>query len=122
MWLGFYPRAVKRRSREGRCAERTVIGVDDAGQEERIVFWIERRPGALWVVGRSVNPQLRSTDDPRPEDVVFEGYELEEALSRANDALEDDVSVVERDGGEAHLRPFTRKEVIPALERWFFGR
>ena len=113
---------MKRRSREGRCAERTVVGVDDAGAEERIVFWIERRPGAVWVVGRSVNPQLRPTDDPRPEDVVFEGYELEEALARANEALEDDVSVVERDGGQVHLRPFTRKEVIPVLERWFFGR
>jgi hypothetical protein len=113
---------VKRRSTTGRFAERVLRGVDDAGAEERIVLWVERRAGALWVVGRSVNPQLRQTDDPRPEDVVFEGYELEEALSRANEALEDDVSVLERDGVEADAKPFTRKEVIPLLERFFFGR
>jgi hypothetical protein len=112
---------VKRRSRDGRFAERTVVGTDDAGQDERVVFWIERRPGAVWVVGRSVNPQLR-TDDPRPEDVVFEGYELEEALLHANEALEDDLTVLERDGREADIKPFTRKEVLPRLERWFFGR
>ena len=113
---------MRRRSREGRFAERTVVGLDDAGQEERIVFWIERRPGALWVVGRSVNPQLRPTDESPPEDVVFEGYELEEALERANESLEDDVSVLERDGRQADVRPFTRKDVIPVLERWFFNR
>ena len=76
----------------------------------------------MWVVGRSVNPQLRPTDEPRPEDVVFEGYELEEALARANEALEDDVTVLERDGRESDLKPFTRKDVIPVLERWFFNR
>jgi hypothetical protein len=113
---------VKRRSRDGRFAERTVVGTDDAGQDERVVFWIERRPGAVSVVGRSVNPQLRTTDDPRPEDVVFEGYELEEALLHANEALEDDLTVLERDGREADIKPFTRKEVLPRLERWFFGR
>ena len=113
---------MKRRSREGRFAERTVVGVDDAGDEERLVYWIERRAGAVWVVGRSVNPQLRTTDDPRPEDVLFEGYELEEALAHANEALEDDITVLERDGRESDLKPFTRKDVIPILERWFFGR
>jgi hypothetical protein len=113
---------VKLRSREGRFAERTLLGTDDAGDEERIVFWIERRPGARWVVGRSVNPQLRQSDDPPPADVLFEGYELEEALLRANEALEDDVSVLERDGREADVRPFTRREVLPRLERFFFGR
>jgi hypothetical protein len=113
---------VKLRSREGRFAERTVVGIDDAGDEETIVFWIERRPGALWVVGRSVNPSLRRGDDPRPEDVLFEGYELEEALQHANDALEDDVSVLERDGREPDVKPFTRREVLPRLERFFFGR
>ena len=51
---------MRRRSRPGRFAERTLDGVDDRGVDERIVFWIERRAGALWVVGRSINPQLRS--------------------------------------------------------------
>ena len=113
---------VRRRSRPGRFAERTLGGVDDTGAEERIEFWIERRAGALWVVGRAINPHLRTTDEPRPEDVIFEGYELEEALDRANDALEDDVRVLEADGRTPSVRPFTRKEVLPLLERWFFGR
>jgi hypothetical protein len=113
---------MKRTSREARYAERTLVGVDDSGSEERIVLWIERRPGAVWAVGRSVNPHLRESDEPRPEDVFFEGYELEDALARANDALEDEVEVLERDGREVDARPFTRKEVLPLLERWFFNR
>jgi hypothetical protein len=113
---------VRRRSHAGRVAERTLSGVDDVGNEERIVFWIDRRPGALWAVGRSVNPHLRTTDEPRPDDVIFEGYELEEALERANEALEDDVQVLETDGRPADVKPFTRREVLPLLERFFFGR
>jgi hypothetical protein len=116
-----YP-GVRRSSGEGRYAERTLVGVDDVGEEERIVIWLERRPGAVWAVGRAVNPQLRDSDDPRPEDVVFEGYELGDALDRANEALEDDVRVLEEDGRPAEARPFTRKEVLPLLERWFFNR
>ncbi|HJR94936.1 MAG TPA: hypothetical protein VJ807_05820 [Gaiellaceae bacterium] len=113
---------MRRTSREGRYAERTLQGVDDVGQEERIVLWIERRPGALWAVGRAVNPHLRDSDEPRPEDLVFEGFELGDALDRANEALEDDVSVLEDDGLPADAKPFTRKEVLPLLERWFFNR
>ena len=113
---------MRRTSHEGRYAERTLQGVDDVGQEERIVIWIERRPGAVWAVGRVVNPQLRDSEEPRPEDVVFEGFELEDALDRANEALEDDVSVLEADGLPADAKPFTRKEVLPLLERWFFNR
>ena len=113
---------MRRSSREGRYAERTLQGVDDVGQEERIVLWIERRPGAVWAVGRVVNPHLRDSDEPRPEDVVFEGFELEDALDRANEALEDDVRVLEDDGRPADAKPFTRKEVLPLLERWFFNR
>jgi hypothetical protein len=97
-------------------------GVDDVGREERIVLWIERRAGAVWAVGRAVNPQLRDSDETRPEDVIFEGYELEDALEHANEALEDDVRVLEEDGRPASARPFTRKEVLPLLERWFFNR
>ena len=113
---------MRRSSREGRYAERVLAGVDDVGVEEQIVIWIERRVGAVWAVGRAVNPQLRESDETRPEDVVFEGYELEDALLRANEALEDDVSVLEGDGLDANARPFTRKEVLPLLERWFFNR
>jgi len=113
---------MKRSSREGRYAERALVGVDDVGDEERIAIWIERRAGAVWVVGRVVNPHLRESDEPRPEDVIFDGYELEDALEHANEALEDDVMVLEGDGLPADVRPFTRKEVLPLLERWFFNR
>lgn len=113
---------MRRSSQEGRYAERTLVGVDDVGEEERIAIWIERRAGAVWVVGRVVNPQLRESDEPRPEDMIFEGFELDDALERANDALEDDVSVLEGDGLPSDARPFTRKEVLPLLERWFFNR
>ena len=86
------------------------------------MFWIERKSGGVWAVGRAINPDQRSGDDSRPEDLIFEGYELEEALERANEALEDDVLVLESDGATAKVRPFTRREVLPRLERWFFGR
>ena len=68
------------------------------GAEERIVVWIERKPGAVWAVGRAVNVHLRPSDEPRPDDYVFEGFELDDALERANDVLEDDVRVLEGDG------------------------
>ena len=113
---------MRRSSREGRYAERSLSGVDDVGAEERIVLWIERRTGGVWAVGRVVNPQLRESDETRPEDVIFEGYELDDALQRANEALEDDVVVLEGDGRSASARPFTRKEILPLLERWFFNR
>lgn len=86
------------------------------------MFWIDRQAGALWVVGRAINPQLRSSDEPQPQDIVFEGYELEEALERANEALEDDLQVLEADGRTPDVKPFTRREVLPLLERWFFNR
>ena len=86
------------------------------------MIWVERKQGALWAVGRTVNPQHRPSDEPRPEDYVFEGYELGDALEAANDVLEDDVRVLEDDGTAGDVKPFTRKEVLPMLERFFFGR
>jgi hypothetical protein len=76
----------------------------------------------VWAVGRAVNPLLRQTDDPRSDDYLFEGYELQDALDAANAALEDDVSVSEDDGSEVRQPPFRRSEVLGPLERWFFGR
>jgi hypothetical protein len=113
---------VRRKSTEGRFAERTVHGVDDTGVEEAILIWIERKQGALWAVGRAVNPQHRSSDEPRRDDYIFEGYELDDALEAANGALEDDLSVSESDGRPENLKPFTRGELLKPLERWFFGR
>ena len=113
---------MRRKSTEGRFAERVVHGVDDAGAAETIVIWIERRQGALWAVGRAVNPQHRSTDEPRRDDYVFEGYELEDALDAANGTLEDDVSVLEQDGRNEKVKPFVRDELLKPLENYFFGR
>ena len=86
------------------------------------MIWVERKEGALWAVGRSVNPQHRRSDEPPREDYVFEGYELGDALEAANGVLEDDVRVLEDDGTVGVVKPVTRKEVLPVLERFFFGR
>ena len=99
-----------------------MTGVDDGGVDERIVIWIERKQGAVWAVGRAVNPQHRSSDEPRHDDYVFEGYELEDALEAANDTLEDDVSVLEQDGRQTKVKPFVRGELLKPLENYFFGR
>ncbi len=102
--------------------ERVVHGVDDAGAAETVVIWIERKQGAIWAVGRAVNPENRASDEPRRDDYVFEGYELDDALDAANGALEDDLTVSESDGSPENLKPFTRGELLKPLERWFFGR
>ena len=117
-----YPDPVRSRTQPGRFAERTIDGVDDGGSPERIVVWIERKEGGVWAVGRAVNPQHRPSDEPRPDDYVFEGYELQDALDAANNMLEDDLSVSERDGQTPRILPFKRAEVLGPLERWFFGR
>jgi len=109
-------------SDRGRFAERVVHGVDDAGREETIAIWIERKAGALWAVGRVVNPQLRNGKLEKAGDYVFEGFELGDALEHANDALEDDLTVSEHDGRSEHCKPFTRDECLKPLEAWFFGR
>ena len=84
------------------------------------MIWIERKAGAVWAVGRVINPQERNGNAARAVDYVFEGYELDDALEAANSALEDDVSVLEQDGGAGRVAPFTRKEIVPRLERLFF--
>ena len=89
---------MKASSSADRLAERVVKGLDDEGREERIVVWIERRPGALWVVGRAVNPEHRDA------------------------TLEDDCVVSEEDGSTEKVRPFKREELTGTLERSFFGR
>ncbi|HSP71046.1 MAG TPA: hypothetical protein VLN26_01695 [Gaiellaceae bacterium] len=113
---------MKQTEASGRFAERELRGVDDQGGEERIVVWIERRQGAIWAVGRAVNPQLRSSETPRADDYLFEGYELEDALEAANASLEDDVRVLEADRRDIDVKPFTRQELLKPLEKWFFGR
>ncbi len=113
---------MRRNTAGARCAERTLRGIDEAGRAEHVVIWIERKAGAVWAVGRAVDPQHRASDEPRADDWLFEGYELGDALDAANAALEDDVSVLEQDGAVDRVKPFTRAEVLPFLERFFFGR
>lgn len=113
---------VKAPTKAGRFAERSVSGLDDAGRAEQIVIWIERKPGALWSVGRMVNPDHRDAPEPRGDDYVWEGYELEDCLEAANAVLEDDVVVSEEDGAGAKVKPFTRDELLEPLEKYFFGR
>ena len=111
---------MRQTSRAGRYAERVLDGFDDDGDVERVVLWVERKEDGVWGVGRAVNPQYRPSDEPRPDDYIFESYELDDALEHANTALEDDVAVLEEEGVADSVLPFTRKEILPKLERWFF--
>ena len=113
---------MKAPSGAGRFAERVVEGRDDGGGAERVVIWIEGRAGALWAVGRQVNPQHRETDSPRADDYVWEGFELDDCLEAANGVLEDDAVVSESDGGSTKIKPFVRDELLQPLEKFFFGR
>jgi hypothetical protein len=105
-----------------RFAERLVRGVGVDGAEEEVLVWIERRPGAVWAVGRIVDPRNRPTDRARRGDYVFEGYELGDALEAANGALSDDLSISAGDGINEDVQPFREEELLKPLERWFFGR
>jgi hypothetical protein len=113
---------VKARASAGRLAERVVDGRDDVGRVEQIVVWIERRPGAIWAVGRVVNPGLRASQEPHADDYLWQGYELEDALDAANGTLEDDCVVSEDDGSTQKVMPFRREELLEPLEKYFFGR
>jgi hypothetical protein len=108
-------------SNAARFAERVLHGVDDDGSRQEIVVWIERRPGAVWAVGRAINPRNRAVPEPIPDDYVFEGYELADALEAANRALRDDVVVSRGEGIEEHVPEFMDDELLRPLERWFFG-
>jgi hypothetical protein len=112
---------VRRHTSDERFAERRIVGVDEDGREEQVLIWIERKPGALWAVGRSVNAHLRASHEPRRDDYVFEGYELEDCLEAANACLRDDERVSEQDGRAGPVEEFTREELLKPLERWFFS-
>ncbi len=75
--------------------------------------------------GPSAAPSIRdwrTQKEPRPEDYVFEGYELGDALQEANETLEDDFTVSESGRPRRAVKPFTRDELLKPLEAWFFGR
>jgi hypothetical protein len=109
-----------RRASPGVFAERVVHGVDDAGAAEKIVIWIERQQGAVWAVGRVVNPEF-PPGGGAARDYVFQGSELDDALESANGTLTDDLHVSNGDGRAQAVEPFTRDELLKPLERWFFG-
>ena len=104
-----------------RFAARTLQGLREDGGREEILIWIERRPGALWAVGRAIDIGNRRTPQPRADDYVFEGYEMGDALSAANGALEDDLKVSAGEGVNEAIAPFAEDELLKPLERWFFG-
>jgi hypothetical protein len=112
---------VKQSSGEMRFAERVVHGLDDDGSRQEIVIWIERRPGAVWAVGRAINPRNRPVPEPVPDDYVFEGFEMADALAAANNALRDDLAVSREEGVSESVPEFIDDDLLRPLERWFFG-
>ena len=102
-----------------RFAERVVDGLDDGGVPERVVLWIEWREDGSWAVGRAIDPDHRPSAEPKAVDLIFAGYELDDALEHANEALEDEVRVLEEEGIDRKVMPFTRQEILPKLERRF---
>jgi hypothetical protein len=104
-------------------AERTLAGLDDAGQREEVRIWIDWLPGGIWGVGRAVD--LSARENPslvRDDDWVFRGYEMQDALDAANAALWADLDVTP-DAGETHETvPFSETELRPRLERWFLDQ
>ncbi|HET9544744.1 MAG TPA: hypothetical protein VFO88_04135 [Gaiellaceae bacterium] len=104
-----------------RFAERTLHGLGENGDRDTISIWIERRPGAVWAVGRAIDIDARRTPEPRPDDYIFEGYELGDALEAANNALSDDLQISRGDGVNEDVALFVEEELLKPLERWFFG-
>ena len=104
-----------------RFAERVLHGVGDDGSREQILVWIERRPGALWAVGRAIDIGNRMTPQPRLDDYVFQGYEMGDALEAANNALRDDLAVSSEEGLNENVPLFAEDELLKPLERWLFG-
>ena len=104
-----------------RFAERVLHGIGEDGRREEIVIWIERRPGALWAVGRAIDPKNRSIPAPRRDDYLFEGYEMGDALEAANNALRDDLVVSAEEGLNEDVEEFGEDDLLKPLERWFFG-
>ena len=102
-------------------AQRSVQGVGEDGAAERITIWIERKPGAVWAVGRAVDLAQRTNGAIRDDDYVFEGFEMGDALAAANEALASDLDLAQADGREQEVEPFSDAELLQPLERWFFG-
>ena len=104
-----------------RFAARTLQGLREDGGREEILIWIERRPGALWAVGQGDRHRQPPDTAAAPDDYVFEGYEMGDALSAANTAFEDDLEVSAEEGVTRRVPLFAEDELLKPLERWFFG-
>jgi hypothetical protein len=104
-----------------RFADRVVHGVADDGGDEVVTIWIERRPGAVWAVGRAVDLAQRADGLVRADDYLFEGYEMGDALEAANAAIDADLDVSAEEGKPQVVERFTEPELLAPLERWFFG-
>ncbi len=102
-------------------AERSIRGVSDDGSAEVVTIWIERKPGALWAVGRAVDLAQRTDGLVRADDYIFEGYEMGDAVEAANAALDADLDVSAEEGNPQEPEPFSESELLVPLERWFFG-
>lgn len=102
-------------------ARRDLRGIGDDGASELITLWIERKPGALWAVGRAVGLAERPDGAVHTDDFLFEGYEMGDAVDAANEALESDLEVCRDEGRPQDVAVFTTTELLPQLERWFFG-
>lgn len=89
---------------------------------ESIMIWIERREDGSWAVGRASDLTQREFSEPRPNDYVFVGFEIDDALDAANAALEDDVVASEQDGIDVEAAPFLRRDLEAPLNSWFWGR
>ena len=105
-----------------RFTERVVHGVADDGGDEVVTIWIERRPGAVWAVGRAVGLDERADGAVYSDDYVFEGFEMGDALEAANEALNADLDVSREQGRPKSVEVFHEQELLEPLERWFFGR
>jgi hypothetical protein len=103
-------------------AQRRVRGLAEDGGEEYVTIWIERRPGAVWAVGRAVSLEERLDGQVRADDYVFDGYEMGDAVEAANQALESDLEIAGADGIAQQVVGFVEDELRGPLERWFFGR
>ena len=76
----------------------------------------------MWAVGRAVGLDERADGAVHADDYVFEGYEMGDALEAANEALAGRPGRESRRGPAAAVEPFSERELLEPLERWFFGR
>lgn len=101
-----------------RITDRVIRGLGDHGEEEIATIWLEYLPGAIYRVCRVVNIEERDLPAAREADHVFEGYELDDALTAINEAIEAELDAsAGEDARNADVRPVTRHEVEPYLER-----